>query len=89
MDPRGYDGGKKINGKKRHIFVDIQGLLMHGVVHAADLWDPSGDSEAPLLRESHDGGALLMGALFGLYLFHLKLYADAGCQGADDVHPSL
>jgi threonine dehydrogenase-like Zn-dependent dehydrogenase len=26
-DPRGYDAGKKIKGKKRHILVDTQGLL--------------------------------------------------------------
>ena len=30
----GYDAGKKIKGKKRHILVDTQGLLMHAIVHA-------------------------------------------------------
>jgi len=29
IDPHGYDAGKKIKGKKRHILVDTQGLLMH------------------------------------------------------------
>ena len=28
------DAGKKIKGKKRHILVDTQGLLMHAIVHA-------------------------------------------------------
>jgi hypothetical protein len=32
IDPTGYDAGKKIRGKKRHILVDTQGLLMHTVV---------------------------------------------------------
>ncbi len=32
---RGYDGGKKINGRKRHILVDSLGLLMAVVVTAA------------------------------------------------------
>ncbi len=68
IDPHGYDAGKKIKGKKRHILVDTQGLMMHAVVHAADVQD-------------RDGGALLMATLFGLYPFLLKLYADGGYQG--------
>ena len=52
IDPTGYDAGKKIKGRKRHILVDTQGLLMHAVVHAADVQD-------------RDGGALLMASLFG------------------------
>jgi hypothetical protein len=42
---------------------------MHAVVHAADVQD-------------RDGGVLLMGTIFGLYPFLLKLYADGGYQGA-------
>jgi transposase len=53
---------------KRHILVDTQGLLMHAIVHAADIQD-------------RDGGVLVMATLFGLYPFLLKLYADAGYQG--------
>lgn len=41
---------------------------MQAVVHAADIQD-------------RDGGVLLMGALFGLYPFLLKLYADSGYGG--------
>src|ERR1700742_2584602 len=68
-DPPGYDAGKKIKGKKRHVLVDTQGLLMQAIVHAADIQD-------------RDGGVLLMSSLFGLFPFLLKLYADSGYQGA-------
>src|SRR5271168_5230250 len=68
IDPPGYDAGKKIKGKKRHILVDTQGLLMHAIVHAADIQD-------------RDGGALVMATLFGMFPFLLKLYADGGYQG--------
>jgi len=36
---RGYDGGKKINGRKRHIMVDTLGLLLVLIVHSAHLQD--------------------------------------------------
>ena len=32
IDPHGYDAGKKIKGKKRHILVDTQGLLLHACI---------------------------------------------------------
>ncbi len=37
--PRGYDGGKKVNGRKRHLVVDTQGLLLKAKVLPADLHD--------------------------------------------------
>jgi putative transposase len=37
--PVGYDGGKKIKGRKRHILVDTLGLLIAVVVTAANLDD--------------------------------------------------
>ena len=37
--PRGYDGGKKVNGRKRHLVVDTQGLLLTAKVLPADLHD--------------------------------------------------
>jgi putative transposase len=40
--PRGYDGGKKINGRKRHILVDTLGLVMGVVVHRANIQDRAG-----------------------------------------------
>jgi transposase len=68
IDPPGYDAGKKIKGKKRHILVDTEGLLIHAIVHAADIQD-------------RDGGGLVMATMFGMYPFLLKLYADGGYQG--------
>ena len=40
--PHGYDGGKKLSGRKRHLLVDTMGLLLKVVVHAADLQDREG-----------------------------------------------
>lgn len=39
---RGFDGGKKMNGRKRHILVDTLGLLLVLVVHAANIQDYDG-----------------------------------------------
>ena len=68
INPSGYDAGKKIKGKKRHILVDTLGLLLHAVVHPADIQD-------------RDGGVLVLSTLFGLYPFLQKLFADGGYQG--------
>jgi putative transposase len=38
-DERGFDGGKKVNGRKRHILVDVLGLVLVVLVHAANLAD--------------------------------------------------
>jgi len=46
--PRGYDAAKKVNGRKRHIAVDTQGLLLGVLVHAASVQDA--DSAGDLLR---------------------------------------
>jgi putative transposase len=46
---RGYDGGKKVNGRKRHILVDTLGLLLIVVVTAASVQDRDG---AKLLLQS-------------------------------------
>ena len=68
IDASGYDAGKKVTGKKRHILVDTLGLLLHAIVHPADIQD-------------RDGGVLLLSTLFGMYPFLAKLFADAGYQG--------
>src|SRR6202795_3347935 len=70
IDPHGYDAGKKIKGKKRHILVDTLGLLLHAIVHPADIQD-------------RDGGILLLATLFGMYPFLKKLFADGGYQGPE------
>lgn len=42
VEQRGIDGGKKINGRKRQIAVDVQGLLLHCVCTAANVHDAVG-----------------------------------------------
>jgi putative transposase len=42
--PRGYDAGKKIKGRKRHILTDTRGHLVHAVIHGADVQDRDGAS---------------------------------------------
>jgi putative transposase len=39
---RGYDAGKQIKGRKRHVLVDTLGLLLVVVVTAASVSDPKG-----------------------------------------------
>ena len=41
IDPHGYDAGKKVKGKKRHVLVDTQGFVLHAIVTAADIQDRS------------------------------------------------
>jgi putative transposase len=50
-DERGYDAGKKINGRKRHILVDTIGLLLKVMVLPANIQD-------------RDGGKQLLSAFF-------------------------
>jgi putative transposase len=40
--PRGYDAGKKVLGRKRHLLVDTLGLILAVVVHPADIQDRDG-----------------------------------------------
>jgi putative transposase len=66
---RGYDAGKKTNGRKRHIVVDTMGLLWLLVVHPAHIQD-------------RDGAKLVLARLaFGLFRWRL-LWADAAYAGA-------
>jgi putative transposase len=68
-DERGYDGFKKIRGRKRQILVDSLGLV-HGVrVHAAHLQDRD------------EGFSLVEKTLPAAYRFK-QLYADAGYAGS-------
>ena len=39
---RGYDGGKKVRGRKRHLLVDTEGLVLKAKVHAANVMDRDG-----------------------------------------------
>ena len=68
IDPSGFDAGKKVKGRKRHILVDTEGLPMHAIVHPADIQD-------------RDGGVLLLSTSFGLFPFLGTVFADGGYQG--------
>ena len=50
------------------MLVDTLGLMLHAIVHPADIQD-------------RDGGALLLNTLFGRFPFLTKLFADGGYQG--------
>lgn len=52
-DSRGFDGGKLINGRKRHVVVDTLGLLLGVMVTAADTGDRT--AAQVLLRQVADG----------------------------------
>jgi putative transposase len=39
---RGYDAGKKVKGRKRHIITDTNGFLVHAIIHSADIHDRDG-----------------------------------------------
>jgi transposase len=66
---RGFDAGKKINGRKRHIVVDTIGLLLVVMVTAASVQDRNG-GESILERLHHALGSVR------------HIFADGGYQGA-------
>jgi len=41
-EQRGFDGGKKVRGRKRHILVDTEGLVVEAQVHSAKVPDQDG-----------------------------------------------
>ena len=66
---RGYDGGKNVNGRKRHVVVDTIGNLLSVVVNAANSDDRAGAKEA-FDKLSADTIASLK-----------KIWADGGYSG--------
>jgi putative transposase len=63
--PRGYDAGKKINGRKRHALVDSDGRALLVEPHPANIQD-------------RDGGGPLLKASRRLFPFIRHVFADAG-----------
>src|SRR5271167_2444559 len=66
--PRGYDAGKKIKGRKRHIVTDTEGNLVGLVVHEANIQD-------------RDGAPLVLASIRSRYPWLRHVFADAGYAG--------
>jgi transposase len=66
--PRGFDAGKKIKGRKRHIVTDTEGAMVGLVVHPADIQD-------------RDGAPLVLAQIRSLYPWMRHIFADAGYAG--------
>ncbi len=70
-EERGYDGGKKVKGRKRHLLVDTQGLVLEARVHSARVMD-------------RDGIKILLEPSSWTRLPRLsQLWLDAGYNGQD------
>jgi putative transposase len=65
---RGFDKGKLVNGRKRHVLVDTLGLLMAVAVTAASVQDP-------------EGARLLLARLGGACKKLRLIWADGGYRG--------
>ncbi|HNC47068.1 MAG TPA: IS5 family transposase [Acidobacteriota bacterium] len=65
---RGYDAGKKVKGRKRHILVDTLGLLLVVKVHAANIQD-------------RDGAKLLLEEISDQFPRLELIWADGGYAG--------
>ena len=66
---RGFDAGKKINGRKRHIVTDTIGLMVGVVVHAADVQD-------------RDGAPAVLASIRQSCPWLRHVFADGGYAGA-------
>ncbi len=66
--PRGFDAGKKIKGRKRHIVTDTLGHLVGLVVHSAGIQD-------------RDGAPAVLGTIPRLYPWLRHIFADGGYAG--------
>ena len=66
--PRGYDAGKKVKGRKRHIVTDTMGLLVVAIVHAAGIQD-------------RDGAVPLLASIRSAFPWLRHVFADGGYAG--------
>ncbi|MFE0654688.1 transposase [Streptomyces sp. NPDC059534] len=66
---RGFDGGKKINGRKRHIVVDTTGLLLTVMVTTANVTD-------------REAAQVLLTRLTRRFFLLRPVWADGGYTGA-------
>lgn len=72
VEESGFDGGKVIKGRKRHIAVDTIGCVLVVVVHAANIHDSK-------------GARRVLKALFSIVKTIKKIWADGGYRGADFI----
>ncbi len=68
-EQRGYDGNKKVRGRKRHLLVDTEGLVLKAKVHSAKV--PEQDGLRLLLESARSGLSRLR-----------HLWLDAGYEGS-------
>jgi len=66
--PKGYDAGKKVSGRKRHIVVDTQGHIIAATVHEGNIQD-------------RDGAKLVIPKLTAKYPRLELIWADGGYRG--------
>lgn len=66
--PRGYDAGKCIKGRKRHLITDTNGLLVGAIVHAASIQD-------------RDGAPALLASIRSTLPWLRNVFADGGYAG--------
>jgi putative transposase len=66
--PHGYDGAKKLSGRKRHLLVDTLGLVLRVVVQVASLQD-------------RQGVKLLLEPIQGVFPRLSKVWVDSGYTG--------
>ncbi len=66
--PRGFDAGRKINGRKRHIITDTGGLLVGAMVHEADIQD-------------RDGAPALLASIRSAFPWLRHVFANGGYAG--------
>ncbi len=76
-DSRGFDGGKLINGRKRHVVVDTLGLLLAVMVTAADVGDRAA-AQVRLTQVSSEHHLLALVWADGGYTGSLVEYCLAG-----------
>jgi transposase len=73
--PRGFDAGKKIKGRKRHIVTDTEGHMVGLQVHPADIQD-------------RDGAVGTLASIRKLYPWLRHIFADGG-YGGDKLKGAL
>jgi putative transposase len=83
---RGDDGAKRTTGRKRHLLVDTQGLLLAVLVTAANISDPAG---ARLLFSAAHPGLPRLQHIWADSIYGGTLVAwAAACWGGGDCAPS-